>query len=70
MDLEDQYRKKAKEARKWATRAKNDEDKAKWLRLVQGWLSLIRVRPQSDEERFDGEVTKHDTGQERSERNH
>jgi hypothetical protein len=49
MTRDDEYRKKAAEAQEEADRSTNEMDRARWLRVVQGWLSLIRRRPQSDD---------------------
>jgi hypothetical protein len=49
MTRDDEYRKKAAEAQKEADRSTNEMDQARWLRVVQGWLGLIRKRPQSDD---------------------
>jgi hypothetical protein len=70
----DQYRRNAEEAQKWADRSTNDEDKARWLKLVEGWLGLTRVRPQSlqqtSAEQFDQAVDQQGTGQVDSQRTH
>jgi hypothetical protein len=55
MNQEDEYRQKADEAQQQSRRAKNDLDRAAWLRLAEGWLGLLRKRPQSAEEAFDDE---------------
>ena len=47
MSTEDEYHRNAAEAQRQADRAHNDRDRAAWLRLVQGWLSLLPQRPQS-----------------------
>jgi hypothetical protein len=75
MDNDDEYRRNAAEAQRWADRAKSDLDRASWLRVAQGWLSLIRSRPQSaeektEEEAFDAKVKARGTGQESSEGSH
>jgi hypothetical protein len=49
MDRDDEYRAKAEEAQKQANLAHNEVDRAAWLRIVQGWLGLIRKRPHSDD---------------------
>jgi len=53
MDQDDEYRKKATEAQGYADRAVSDDDRASWLRIVEGWLGLIRKRPQTSQERLD-----------------
>ena len=49
---DNEYRRQAADAERQARSAKNDLDRASWLRIAQGWLSLLRRRPQSDEEAF------------------
>ena len=34
----------------------NDDDRAAWLRLVQGWHRLIRKRPRSEAEARDADA--------------
>jgi hypothetical protein len=63
MHSEDEYRRQAAEAQKEADRAIHDDDRASWLRVAQGWLSLIRKRPQSDEEAFEARTKTEGTGQ-------
>ena len=65
-DSQDEYRRNAAEAQRQADRATNETDRASWLRLVQGWLSLLTKRPQTDTEAFDEKVAKKGTGQEHS----
>jgi hypothetical protein len=38
-----------------------------WLRVAQGWLSLMSRRPQSDEEDFNAQTKAKGTGQDDSE---
>jgi hypothetical protein len=59
-------RRNAVEAQRQADRANNEIDRASWLRLVQGWLSLLPKRPQNDQEAFDQEVADKGTGQDES----
>ena len=40
-EKEAEYRRNAAEAQRQALRAKNADEKAAWLRLVQGWLTLL-----------------------------
>jgi hypothetical protein len=49
MSRADEYRARAEEARREADRSTSEVDRAAWLRVVQGWLSLLRKRPQSDD---------------------
>jgi hypothetical protein len=64
---EDEYRQQAAGAERQARSAKNELDRAAWLRVAQGWLSLLRKRPQSDEEVFDAQSKAKGTGQDDSE---
>jgi hypothetical protein len=41
MSRDDEYRAKAEEAQKEADRSTNEVDRAAWLRIVQGFLSLL-----------------------------
>jgi hypothetical protein len=64
---DNEYRRQAADAERQARSAKNDLDRASWLRIAQGWLSLLRRRPQSDEEAFDAQSKAKGTGQDDSE---
>jgi hypothetical protein len=64
---DNEYRRQAADAERQARSAKNDLDRASWLRIAQGWLSLLRRRPQSDEEAFDAQTKAKGTGQDDSE---
>ena len=70
MDRDDLYRRKAAEAQRWADRAVSPDDKAHWLRLVEGWLSLIQKRPQTAAEDFADAVEARGTKQEDSTKSH
>ena len=48
MSREDEYRALAAEAQREADRSTNEVVRAAWLQVAQGWLALIRKRPQSD----------------------
>ena len=50
---DEDYRRHAAEAQGWADKAKTDYERSAWLRVAQGWLSMLRRRPQTDAERFD-----------------
>ena len=62
----DQYRQNAAEAQRQADRAVNDDDRARWLGLVHGWLSLLPKRRETAQEAFDQEVSDKGTGQDGS----
>ena len=70
MDKDDDYRKQAAYAQAWADRAINPIDKASWLRIAQGWLSLIRKPQQTEQEQFDEGAKARGTGQNKSESSH
>ena len=63
---EDEYRRQAAGAENEARSARNELDRAAWLRVAQGWLSLLRKRPQSDEKAFDAQTKAKGTGQDDS----
>jgi hypothetical protein len=66
MGTQDESRRNATEAQRQADLARNDLDRASWLRVAQGWLSLLTKRPQSDQEQFDQEAADRGTGQDES----
>ena len=66
VDRDDEYRIRAAEAQGWADKAKSDEDRAAWLRVVHGWLGLIHRRPETVEKKFDDDVKAQDSDQERT----
>jgi len=54
MNREDEYRRHAKEAQQSARQAEDDDERAAWLQLANGWLGLLRQCPQTAEkETFD-----------------
>jgi hypothetical protein len=70
MDRDEEFRRNAAEAQRCADKAKRDEDRAAWLRVAQGWLSLLPGRRLTAQERFDDEVTRRGTHQEDSKERH
>jgi hypothetical protein len=66
MNNDDEYHRQAAEAEKQAHSAKFASDRESWLRIAQGWLSLLRKRPQSDEEAFNAQSKAKGTGQDDS----
>jgi hypothetical protein len=56
MSSDDEYRRQAADAQKQADRARNDDDRESWLRVAQGWLSLIRKPARSAQGFFDAET--------------
>jgi hypothetical protein len=53
MSTQDDYRKNAAEAQRQADRTASLVDREAWLRVAQGWLSLLKKPPQTLEETFD-----------------
>jgi hypothetical protein len=71
MSTDDEYRRQAKEAQREADRARNDLDRESWLRVAQGWLSLIRApRPTAQAEAFDAETAAKRTDDKDSDTSH
>jgi hypothetical protein len=62
MSTDEEYRRQAALAEKQALAAKLDSDREAWLRIAQGWMSLLRKRPQSDEQAFNAQTTAEGTG--------
>ena len=52
MDKDDEFRKQAAEAQAMADKVVSAVDKESWLRVAQGWLSLIRNAPRTKAEEF------------------
>lgn len=69
-DRHDEYRRQAKAAEDQAEKAANDGDRASWLRIAQGWLSLLPHRRTSPTERFDAAEKEQGTGQDKSRGSH
>jgi hypothetical protein len=58
------YRRQAQDAELQAQRALSPVDRASWLRIAQGWLSLIGRKPANSEvDAFDDAVARHGTHQ-------
>jgi hypothetical protein len=70
MSTDEEYRRQAAHAEKQARAAKRDSDREAWLRIAQGWLSMLRKRPQSAEETFNDQSAAQGTGQKDSESSH
>lgn len=64
------YRRNAAEAERQAKSAKNDEDRASWLRLVRDWLSLLPKNERKAEDTFDDEASARGTNQKDSDSSH
>jgi hypothetical protein len=50
MSKDEEYRRQAADAEKQARLAKSGFDRESWLRIAQGWMSLLRKRRTSNEE--------------------
>jgi hypothetical protein len=50
MDRDAEYRAKAEEARREADRSSSEVERSAWLRIEEGFLGLLRKRPQSDDD--------------------
>lgn len=70
MTSDDEYRRQANEAQRQADRARTDTDRESWLRVAQGWLSLIRQAPHTLKEIFDAETAAKRTDDEDSGTSH
>ena len=69
-DREYEYRRNAEEAERQARLAKSDTDKAHWLRLMAGWLSLLSKSAPTEQDNFDQHAEEVGTHQEKSSSNH
>lgn len=70
MSSDEEYRRQAGEAQRQADRARNDPDRESWLRVAQGWLSLIRKPTPTAQETFDAETTARRTDDKDSDTSH
>lgn len=50
MSNDDEYRRQAAYAEKQSQLARNEMDRDSWLRIAQGYMSLLRKRPQSEDD--------------------
>jgi hypothetical protein len=50
MNRDDEYRRHAAEAEKQARSTKSELERDEWLRIAQGWMGLLRKRPQSSDD--------------------
>lgn len=67
----DKFREQAAEAQRQADCAQNDMDKQSWLKLAQGWMSLIRgPKPSAAEPSFDADEKARGTNQKKSDDSH
>jgi hypothetical protein len=70
MSTDDEFRRQAASAERRASSTKNHGDREAWLRIAQGWMSLLRKRPQTDTENFNEQSRDKGTGQEDSDSSH
>jgi hypothetical protein len=70
MGSQDEYRRYAEHAQKEADRSRNELDRASWLRVAQGWLSLLKRPARTAQEAFDDLATDKSTGQGESKSSH
>ena len=66
----EEYRRQAAYAKKQARFARNDAERESWLWIAQGWMGLLRKRPQSNEQDFSQQRQDKGTGQDDSESSH
>jgi hypothetical protein len=62
MDRDDEFRKHAADAQQMADRVISPIDKQSWLRIAQGWLSLIRNPKPTGQELLDAHAKAPGTG--------
>jgi hypothetical protein len=63
MGTQDEYRKRAAEAQRQADRTTSALDRESWLKIAQGWMSMLKKPKQTAQETFDQGVTDQGTGQ-------
>jgi hypothetical protein len=66
MGNQDEYRRNAAAAQGQADRTNSLVDREAWLRITQGWLSLLKKPAQTAQESFDRSVADKGTGQDDS----
>jgi hypothetical protein len=70
MQKDDEYRQNAKLAQEQADKAVSQVDRESWLRVAQGWLSLIRNGCKTRTEKFDQAAAELGTKQDVSDSSH
>jgi hypothetical protein len=63
MATQDEYLRNATEAQRHADQAISDIERASWLRVAEGWLSLLKKPLQTLEETSDEVLANKGTGQ-------
>jgi hypothetical protein len=68
----DDYQRHAEECQRMADLAATDRERRSWLRMAESWLRMVVVRKviveETPEQKFDAELGKKGTGQERSDK--
>ena len=62
MASDDEYLRHAQAAQRNADRAQTDEHRSAWLRIAQGWMSMIRRLAPTAEQAFDDAARDRRTG--------
>jgi hypothetical protein len=70
MTSDDEFRRQAADAEKQAQAARTDYDREAWLRIAQGWMSLLKSRPLSDEDVFEARSSASKTSDKDSDTSH
>jgi hypothetical protein len=70
MTSDDEFCRQAEDAEKQALSARSDRDREAWLRIAQGWMSLLKRRPQSDEDAFEAQSSASKTSDNDSDTSH
>jgi hypothetical protein len=66
----DKFRREAAAAQEKADNARNDQDRATWLRIAQSWMNMLRSGEKTRDQEFEEHVEKKGTRQERSDESH
>lgn len=64
---DESYRRQAQAAQDQADQAKNDGDRASWLKIAQGWLGLLPGSKPTNRDKFDDNARDQGTGQTKNE---
>jgi hypothetical protein len=67
MSTQEEFRRNAADARKEADWARNELDREAWLRVAQGWLSLLSKPARTAQEWFDQSAAYKGARQDKSE---
>jgi hypothetical protein len=70
-DADARYRRNATQAQQDADRSTSEQERASWLKIAEGWLSMLPRRKSSTaEQRFDDDARNLNTGQPGSDARH